>query len=248
MGIIDTLRNAFTRNPVIGHFPAAPPTETVLDRAMGAAGNPLISSPFTATTLLRQNEAPRKGSTEIMRMYRESPWARALAHGVSSGVAAVPWRLLAARDHKARDSYVRARRELTETEPGRRHTLQARAKAAGDLVEIEDHPWVRLMDRPNIMLGGKVARQVTVASTDLIGDAFWVLGRDQNGIPRRAWPVPGTWVTVLPTEDMPSYTVVIGGASSGIEWRVPISDMLSFRDTVKARRDFESCMSLLRGI
>lgn len=231
MGILDTIRSAFQRNPVVGYAPAAPQAETVIDRALSApGGGTLASSPFTATTLLRQNEAPRKGSHEIMRMYRESPWARALTHGVSSGVAAVPWRLLAARDHQARDSYVKARRDLTETEPGRRHTLIARAKAADELVEIEDHPWVRLMDRPNIMLGGKQARQVTVASMDLIGDGFWVLGRDQRGVPRRAWPVPGTWVTVLPTEDQPTYTVVVGGSASGIEWRVPVSDMLCFKD------------------
>ncbi len=102
-----------------------------------------------------------------------------------------------------------------------------RAVVTGDLVEIQRHPWLDLMARPNGFLSGKVARQMTVASYDLIGQTGWVLDRTgPNDTPVRAWPVPGTWIQRRPTESELTWGVNVGG----VQWSIPVTDFLLFLD------------------
>lgn len=228
---------------VVGYVPAAPDGETVQDRAlrlpdmgvrvpgMGSSGD----MGMAAATLQRGQEGPRKGSYEILKMYRDSPWLRSVSHLVSAGVASVPWHLYAAPDTKAKGRFMDARRDIVQAEPMKRHRLNRKALADGELVEIQRHPWCWLMDHPNVLMRGKVARQTTVASYDMIGESAWVLGRSQDGIVRRAWPIPGTWITARPTMDDPTFKISIGGGGSGggaggVQWAVPWEDILLFVD------------------
>jgi hypothetical protein len=156
--------------------------------------------------------SPRKGSREIMRAYGESPPLRSVAHHVGSTVAAVRWRLLAAPKKKdVADSEKQYRfpneklaRSILSAPPGaradERHAIIKRAQAEGELDEIVNHPWHDLMARPNARMTGRIARQMTVTSYDLIGEAGWVLDfPDGMDVPMRAWPVPGTWIVGRPT-------------------------------------------------
>ncbi len=202
--------------------------QRMLSRAFDADG-----AGFVAATMMRSNAKPRKGAAEILNMYRDSPWLRAVSHKVSSSVASVPWKLYAQpmADERGGRTFVRPDLRFLATEAGiedgRRHALIKRAVAVGELVEIQRHPFHVLMRQPNPLQTGRVARQVTVASRMLIGDAAWILDDDgKGGPPLRAWPIPGTWINERPTADRPWWTVNIGTAS----WPVPLDSLLIFND------------------
>jgi hypothetical protein len=223
MGILDFFRrNTKATIPTYDAVDAS-----LVERALERA------QPNMARTLMLDvaNAGPRKGSGEILAAYRESPWLRGVAHHVSSTVGAVPWRLYAAPVAEARANGRRSFGDApiwTRDTPYRqRAVMMRRAVARGDLVEIQRHPWCDLMARPNPMMSGKVARQMTIASYDLVGQAGWVLDRSgPNETPTRVWPVPGTWIQRRPTMDEPTWGIQIGGMT----WSVPVTDFLLFVD------------------
>jgi len=236
MGIFDRLASPFRRafGTERGTLPALRPADVVdaatverfLERADRQASRSLAESVVTNVS----QGGPRKGSSEIFAQYRESPWLRAVSHHVSSTVAAVPWKLYAEPTPETRQStrkrYQAPRRDFLITPAHVRHKLRTRALADGTLVELTRHPWLDLMDRPNALMRGKVARQSTVASYDLVGNAGWVIERGPNDIPVRAYPVPGTWIQRRPTFEEPTWGINIGG----MQWNVPVTDFLSFED------------------
>lgn len=237
MGIFDTLASPFRRafgTSQRGTLPALSAAEVVdattverfLERAERNAGRSLAESVVTNVS----QGGPRKGSNEIFKLYRESPWLRATSHHVSSTVGAVAWKLFAepteGTRHATRKAYREPSRELLIAPPTARHALRKRALGDGSLVEITRHPWLTLMDRPNALMRGKVARQSTIASYDLVGTAGWVIERGPQDVPVRGYPVPGTWIQRRPTFEEPTWGINIGG----VQWNIPVTDFLSFED------------------
>jgi Phage portal protein len=149
-----------------------------------------------------RTELPPRGSAEILASYSQVPELRAVVHHTAQTTAAVKWRLYRATNKSERSTWT----------------------------EVERHPFLDLIEQPNQLLGGKNARQVTVAAVDLVGSAGWVLVSDNPGqLPIAAYPVPGTWITHRPTADEPYWSVK--GPTDSLSWdRIEPEDFLFFCD------------------
>jgi hypothetical protein len=241
MGILDSIRAAFTRSPAapdpatdpIAALVSSNPTETMetTERVMRSS-DPGTVGPRMASamaTLMRGDAKPRKTSAEVLKAFGESPRFRTAIGHAAKTCGAVRWNVYAGTpDRRGHYGYVAP--ELTQRTAGDRHRAIARAVRDGEVKPLRTHPFLDLMERPNFYMGGRVARQMTIASYRAIGEAGWVLddGGDAFGEapPLNAWPVPGTWITGRPTPSDPYWQVTIGGT----QWPVPVERMLMFID------------------
>lgn len=64
-----------------------------------------------------------------------------------------------------------------------------------DTVEVEDHPFLRLLERPNPMLNRGGLYWLTVTYLQSTGDAYWHMKLDKDGQPIELWPLPSQYVT-----------------------------------------------------
>ena len=71
-----------------------------------------------------------------------------------------------------------------------------------------NHILLRTLRRPNPLMSGTSLIRVSQLSLDLVGDAFWLYGRNGLAAPTQFWPVPPHWVAELPTSAKPYYDIV----------------------------------------
>lgn len=146
---------------------------------------------------------PKRGTLELLKAYNEMPWLRAVVNKVGRSVASTSWQLYAVkRGGKA----VKAAR-LQRADYLTRRRLLAGYRKQAELVEIEEHPLLDLMDSANSFLTGLVARQLTQQHLDLVGEAFWLKERNGAGKPVVFWPLPPNWVIGTPTPAHPFFRV-----------------------------------------
>jgi hypothetical protein len=91
---------------------------------------------------------------------------------------------------------------------------------------LDDHVLLRALRAPNPQMSGHSLFKITQLSLDLVGDAFWLKGRNGLGAPVEFWPIPPHWVAELPTPARPYFRVQYFG------WveNVPESEMLWLSD------------------
>lgn len=143
-----------------------------------------------------RGEPPKRGTKELLRAYSEMPWLRAVTYRVSHSVAAAPWRIYGVR--KRGGKFMRDFR-IQRGDVRVRTKLLAERKAAGELVEIEEHPMLELLYSPNPFLTGMSTRQLTQVYLDIVGESFWIKDRNGAGVPNAVWPLPPHWVMSTPT-------------------------------------------------
>lgn len=165
---------------------------------------------------------PRRGTLEYLKAYSTMPWLRAVTSRIGNSVASTSWRLFVVR----RGGEVKRRPALQRARYPERGAMLKAARQAGDLQEIDDHPLLDLLADPNPVLEGMSARKLTQVYLDLVGEAFWVLAPNAQGMPVEAWPIPPTWVRSTPTAKRPYYEIRMGTWSG----EIAEEDVLAFRD------------------
>jgi hypothetical protein len=178
------------------------------------------------TELGRWLVAPRRRQArELLIAYREIPWLRTVADVVADSVADVHWRVyrrvsregLPVKDFSLRSAGHRVRRERLKS-----------LLDAGDLLEVPDHPVLRLLATPNEHLTGRAVTKLIQIHQDLVGESFLALERI-GGVPVALWPIPPSSVTRLPDLSRPraewSFGVVMGRVARDL----PASDVIHLR-------------------
>src|SRR5688572_31929067 len=90
--------------------------------------------------------------------------------------------------------WVRAVAGKTATEVGcTEWTLSAKG------TEIEDHILLQALRRPNPYMSGRQLLKITQLTLDLVGDSFWLKGRNGLGAPVEFYPIPPHWIQETPT-------------------------------------------------
>lgn len=154
-------------------------------------------------------DPPTRGARERLAAYADMPWVYALADKVAFAMASVPWTLSAVKRRGAE----RATRVKAVQYAGLRERTAAlvQLRRAGELVDIEEHPMLDLLDAGNALMTGLAVRKVTALHWDLEGEAFWMKERGPGGVPIRAWPMPPDWVRSTPTPRVRTYRVAFRG-------------------------------------
>lgn len=169
-----------------------------------------------------RGEPPKRGTNELLNAYSTMPWLRAVTNKVGRSVASTDWRLYVASANGKAIRAVKAQRGSPEE---RRKAMSALQKA-GQLRELEAHPFLDMLATANDMMTGLVARQLTQIWLDLVGEAFWIKERNKAGMPVGFWPIPPSWVVNTATPTHPFFEVAFRG------WRgeIPASEIVWFCD------------------
>lgn len=180
-------------------------------------------------SLFPTSAPPKRGTKELLDLYRTSPWLRAVTSRISTSMASVPWKVYTVydtrEDAKQRRNSKRYR-QLQATDPVARRKLLARYKAEGRLREWSTHPLLDMLAKANEVMTGRIAMQVTQTYMDLKGETFWLIERNGYGMPVAFWPLPPHWIIDTPTPDKPYFQVSFPTYNGPI----PIADMLWFKD------------------
>ena len=132
---------------------------------------------------------PIRGTADLLDAYASTPWIHAVTSRIAGEVAGTGWRMY--RKPSAADFRIKG---------------VSYAEDEYKLVEVETHPLLDLLYNPNPVMDGYHLMYLTQVYLDLVGDAFWILER-QNGIPVEAYPVPPHWVMKTPTPDDPTFEI-----------------------------------------
>jgi phage portal protein BeeE len=184
-----------------------------------------------AIDMIRMKEPPKRGAKQILEIYSHSPWVQAVTRKIGERVASTEWRLFV-QTGKPNDKALSIYHSQSIARKIQRSGLKERArllghlKAQNELREIINHPLLDLLADGNPALSGTGGRFVTQISRDLVGEAFWALGRNIAGAPDEFWPFPPTWVTGLPGPGNETYTLNISGQT----FSLPASDVIWFRE------------------
>lgn len=190
-------------------------------RALGKApvgeGDALMTG--VSSVISQSSPVSKRQVEDLLRAYSRLPWLRAVVGKVGYSTAAIPWQLYYESTGRSVRAIQRAQHAI------RRRMIHAK-QMTGELVEIDDHPMLDLLESFNPMMTGLIGRKVTQHHIDLVGDAYWLKERDGLGVPVGLWPIPPFWVRSTPTPARPFYEIQYGS------WRgtVPAVEMVWFRD------------------
>jgi len=168
-------------------------------------------------------ESVPRGTADYLEAYSKMPWLRAVAARVGYDVGATEWRMFVGKNEEGK----RIRNyHLQRAYAPNRDKLIAEAKDAGEIEQIQNHPLLTMLSNANAVQTGLAARKVTQLHLDLVGEAFWLLEKNELGVPHAFWPVPPSWVINTPTPSRPYFVLNFRG------WRgeVPVSEILWFCD------------------
>ena len=177
--------------------------------------SPLVGAFLGGAIPGSRGEPPPRGRANYLAAYSTMPWLRAVSDRVAWGVAAVPWQVLAVKGKGGK--FVRDA-VLQRADGPTRQKMLARHKAAGDLVELVDHPLYELLHGGNDMMTGGTVRALTVLYLDLVGEAFFIKQRNGASAPVGLWPLAPNWVQATPTPARRKYDLQVEG------WRDAVDD------------------------
>lgn len=170
----------------------------------GGEAKPARSAGGLLASILQGGQMPRRGTKELLLAYARLPWVHSVVRRISNDVASVPPKLYLA---KRGDT---AKRLKMAAGPLRRQVFKD-AIGAGEVEEVEAHPFIDLWQHWNPALGGHSSRAVVQAWLDLVGEGFAVSELNALGEPMELWPIPPHWIQDTPTVARPYFAASYQG-------------------------------------
>lgn len=153
----------------------------------------------------RWSYAPKRETTQYYELFHTSPRLDAL-YMLASDIANAKYKL-----------YPKAGKRFDEEQ----------------VDPIRDHAIYDVLDNPmpgNPEMDEFTLHFLTNVYRELIGEAFWLLERNNAGLPVEVYPVPPNWVLTTPTDVLPYFMVVPMGNTSHKPLPVQPSDVVWFKD------------------
>jgi len=95
-----------------------------------------------------------RGSREIISLYHQSPWLRAVVTKIAQHYASVPWSLYQVNPTAVKADKRRLLKHLKTQDRFARKSTVAKALKGGDIVEVDDHPLLTMWEKGNRVFGG----------------------------------------------------------------------------------------------
>ncbi|MCP4566805.1 MAG: phage portal protein [FCB group bacterium] len=189
-----------------------------------------IRSSLPKFTSFERGLATPSNYLALIREY--SGWAYACANRNADAVAANPLRLyrgVPRGSQKIRRSVpVRAVSKATKDRFFSEPKLIPHMNKAVDVEEVLSHPWLNLSTEVNQFLNGFSLRGLTQLYKQVTGNAYWLVPKDQNGVPESIWVMPAQHVRILPDLDKFIKGYVYGAEPSNQEIFEP-EDVVHFK-------------------
>ena len=134
-------------------------------------------------------------------------WVYTCIDKISKSIATMPTKLIVYRNStgmKVNDSY-NIKSQLREV-PKDLHSKWLN-KSGLIKVEIEDHPYLTLIKKPNSVMTRFMLWYETMTRLELGGIVGWYLVKDGLRVPREIWPLPLTQNGILQPKVMPDLTI-----------------------------------------
>lgn len=150
-----------------------------------------------------QTFSPRRGSRAVLDAYQENGWLQLLVDTVAESVARPRWRVFKPTNSRGKAALHEAKRLA----PVERQKLLAGHTKRGNLVELEEHELLTLLEKPHPKYTGFAYRKLVQQHLDLNGEAFLWLRRGLDGRPAGFEVVPPPCVLTTPTPASPSFFI-----------------------------------------
>tara|TARA_R110000803_G_scaffold210841_2_gene284384 strand:+ start:23096 stop:24667 length:1572 start_codon:yes stop_codon:yes gene_type:complete len=173
------------------------------------------------TLALSGGTPPVRGSRELLEIYSQSPWLRAIINKVAKAVAATNWQLFVMP--KSTEKFANIRTMDYE----RRDNIIRKTTDPTGLVQIRSHPILDLLEYGNETLGGDGVMQLASTYNDLVGEVPLLMEKNQLGQPVQLYPLPPYWIQGIPTKAKPFYTLQ---PNSGKQILIPITEIIWLKD------------------
>jgi len=172
------------------------------------------------TSLLAQLVGGGKGSgvAATLAAYSAVPTLRQTVGRVAENVGATRWRLFvssSSAEGMATARRLRSLKATTARDLERRHKAIEKAMDAGELREVEAHPYLDLLDKANDAMTGLSFRELTQVYIDSVGESFWEIERGDAGLPVALWPISPVRIKKVP---------MAGDSSAGAAFEVSMKD------------------------
>lgn len=170
---------------------------------------------------------PRKGVRELLIAYSELPPLRSITNRIGQSIASTMWEPVKVTNPKRVRHMTR---RLTYGQDLERRDKEIRSrKQTGELQELDHHPVLDLLENPNPAMTGRAHLLLHQITMELVGENFWIVETDGQGIPTQLLSIPPSWVTVVPNpiDDGGFFKV---SWPSGVDTNIPAANMIWFRD------------------
>jgi hypothetical protein len=206
------------RRLVVGR--ATSNTSPYADESLASAAHGLLGGFLSRGGALAGSQTRAQG--ELLRLYGTTPIIRMVSYKIAETIASCQWSLHAMRgsQQRARAAHYAAQQRYW------RLRSATKLRAAGELEEVEAHPFLDGVRLGTPLLLGHLNLQVSQICYDVSGEYFWVLDRNAAGVPHRWWVVPPHWVSETPTLQTPFFRILV----HGVNIEIPIEDMVWVRD------------------
>ena len=135
----------------------------------------------------------RRTTADLLSAYNTHPWLRQVVNRISYSVASVPWEVQRATTARAKRMMA-----MPRALPAQAAKIKTELRKSGELVPIEAHPMLDLIDGGSPALGGVALRQITTMQIDLAGESFWMPDWDGAGRPSAISLLSPAWVREVP--------------------------------------------------
>jgi len=118
--------------------------------------------------------------------------------------------------------------KANELAAGRLSVVRNETGMEDDAVPVKNHPFLRILRKPNQVMGRGFLWQYSQWWLDLSGNAYWFLAPDEDNNLAEIWPLPSNAVNPFPGDkerlvDYYEYTI------NGRMWKVPAEYICHFR-------------------
>lgn len=158
-----------------------------------------------------------------LKYYTESAPYRRVVGKVAEDEASLRWHLYVGRGGKSDTGKAAVRRALASRNKAMRAAVIKEARTAGDLTEIEDHPWLEMRTSGNPLMDGHQVDKLGEIMYCSAGESFVAMEPNPAGVPYREWILPPHWIMQVPSLPLPFFQVVVPtGGTFNIppEWMV----------------------------
>lgn len=198
-----------------------------LDKVFGAehARGEFTSSAYER--MFSNRLIPKKGTRQLLEAYSDLPPLRSITNRIGQSMASTIWTPFRVTNPKR--TRLMARRLTTGEDLAKRDKEVSRRKQLGEIEELDHHPVLDLLENPNKAMTGRAFMLLHQVTMELVGENFWIVETDGQGIPRELLSIPPSWVTVVPNPLADDGFFMIRWPS-GLETAVPAGNMIWFRD------------------